>query len=496
MRIHLPNTLVLMPRQTLLLVLLLAFSPLALAHEPIVELNESVSWRNVTAQSSYLLDPEASLTIDDVAVMTPLEFVSPQSNAYNFGVAPGVVWIRLEIRNPTARRSWVLELNNPRLEEVRVFTPKPEGGWEESAVGTDHPVAERIALHVLPAVRIAVPAHEDRVAYLRVKHSGSMRFQVQLSTTARFRQQVTNRTAATAALAGGLLVMFLFNIIILIQLRELSYLYLAGAVLSFLAFTMALNGSGYLWIWPDAHWWSGRSVTTCAMLHFTFICLFFYEFLRPAPGAERIRNLALGLAVLFVGLTLIALTDWWGKYYLVGGIGMLGPLIIQAAAIRIWVKGYKPALQFVIAWCFGVVGGLYFTGINGGAIEHSYAGETAISIGYLMSVVFWNLSLAERLRVSEAATREQLEAEVASRTRELTQALDEVRTLSGLLPICSTCNKIRDDQGYWQGVEQYLRAHTGAQLSHGMCPECMSRLYPELASRVVALERELEEPKQ
>jgi len=495
-RIHPLHNPALMPWLIMLLACFLACAPASRAQGMSINLDESVSWRNVTAQTSYLLDPDASKSVDGVAAMKPEEFATPKGNAYNFGVAPGVVWIRLDIRNPTERHAWVLELNNPRLEEVRVYMPNPEDGWEESAVGTDHPVAERLALHVLPAVRIVVPAHEDRVAYLRVKHSGSMRFQVQLSTTQRFRQQVTNRTAATAALAGGLLVMFLFNIIVLIQLRELSYLYLAGAVLSFLAFTMALNGSGYLWIWPDAHWWSGRSVTTCAMLHFTFICLFFYEFLRPAPGAERIRKLALGLAVLFVGLTLIALTDWWGKYYLVGGIGMLGPLIIQAAAVRIWLKGYRPALQFVIAWFFGVVGGLYFTGINVGAIEHSYVGETAISIGYLMSVVFWNLSLAERLRVSEAATREQLEAEVASRTRELTQALDEVRTLSGLLPICSTCNKIRDDQGYWQGVEQYLHAHTGAQLSHGMCPDCMSKLYPDLASRVVALERELEEPKQ
>ena len=53
--------------------------------------------------------------------------------------------------------------------------------------------------------------------------------------------------------------------------------------------------------------------------------------------------------------------------------------------------------------------------------------------------------------------------------------------LSGLLPICAGCKKIRDDQGYWREVEQYLQQHTHAEFSHGLCPDCMRRLYPEYA---------------
>ncbi len=62
---------------------------------------------------------------------------------------------------------------------------------------------------------------------------------------------------------------------------------------------------------------------------------------------------------------------------------------------------------------------------------------------------------------------------------ELRAALAEIRELQGILPICSGCKKIRDDDGYWQQVDTYLTTHTGAQFSHGMCPDCMERLYPE-----------------
>lgn len=63
---------------------------------------------------------------------------------------------------------------------------------------------------------------------------------------------------------------------------------------------------------------------------------------------------------------------------------------------------------------------------------------------------------------------------------ELQRALSEVKTLSGFLPICSSCKKIRDDKGYWNQIEAYLRDHSEAQFSHSVCPECAKKLYPDL----------------
>jgi two-component system, response regulator PdtaR len=72
-----------------------------------------------------------------------------------------------------------------------------------------------------------------------------------------------------------------------------------------------------------------------------------------------------------------------------------------------------------------------------------------------------------------------LNAELEDRNAELQEALDKVKLLSGLLPICSHCKKIRDDEGYWQQVEVYIRDHSEAEFSHGICPECMRSFYPD-----------------
>jgi phosphoserine phosphatase RsbU/P len=63
---------------------------------------------------------------------------------------------------------------------------------------------------------------------------------------------------------------------------------------------------------------------------------------------------------------------------------------------------------------------------------------------------------------------------------ELKKAQEEIKSLQGILPICASCKKIRDDKGYWKQIEAYISEHSEAHFSHGICPECVKKLYPEL----------------
>ncbi len=69
---------------------------------------------------------------------------------------------------------------------------------------------------------------------------------------------------------------------------------------------------------------------------------------------------------------------------------------------------------------------------------------------------------------------------------ELAGALEEVKALQGLLPICSHCKEVRDDQGYWASVEDYLASHTDLAFSHGVCPGCLKQHYPQTYERMRA----------
>lgn len=75
-------------------------------------------------------------------------------------------------------------------------------------------------------------------------------------------------------------------------------------------------------------------------------------------------------------------------------------------------------------------------------------------------------------RVTTHLNLARLRQELESKNRQLQAALDEIRQLSGIIPICSKCKKIRNDDGYWQQVEKFIKTHTGADFTHGYCPDC------------------------
>lgn len=78
---------------------------------------------------------------------------------------------------------------------------------------------------------------------------------------------------------------------------------------------------------------------------------------------------------------------------------------------------------------------------------------------------------------SEILERKQIQAEKEKLIMELQESMDNIKLLSGLLPICSNCKKIRDDKGYWNHLELYIETHTEAMFTHSVCPKCMDEIY-------------------
>jgi PAS domain S-box-containing protein len=87
------------------------------------------------------------------------------------------------------------------------------------------------------------------------------------------------------------------------------------------------------------------------------------------------------------------------------------------------------------------------------------------------------LRSANKKLAQEIEERKQAEEALLQEKEKLQDALAKIKTLSGMLPICASCKKIRDDKGYWNQIEGYIERHSGALFSHGMCPECMDKIY-------------------
>jgi hypothetical protein len=137
----------------------------------------------------------------------------------------------------------------------------------------------------------------------------------------------------------------------------------------------------------------------------------------------------------------------------VGGCGLF--LIFRGFATLLWLRlpsNYYPnALQ-----------------------EIGFFGSMAVSLLGAFGFIMMNTSRMEH-------EMEITDGRLKSTLRELEQKINQVKTLSGMLPICASCKKIRDDRGYWNSIEVYLQAHSEAEFSHGICPDCAKILFATAA---------------
>lgn len=150
------------------------------------------------------------------------------------------------------------------------------------------------------------------------------------------------------------------------------------------------------------------------------------------------------------------------------------------AGLRLGPRGAATALAVV------AVIGLWNTGLGRGP----YAGLTSDPAARVLraQATMFVVSLTVLVLAAIVAERRQAERQRTRLIAELEQALAEIRTLRGLIPVCAWCKKMRNDEGLWQSIEEYLQAHTDARVSHGICADCMERQLATLGTTVSAEE--------
>lgn len=148
------------------------------------------------------------------------------------------------------------------------------------------------------------------------------------------------------------------------------------------------------------------------------------------------------------------------------------PMVIVAVSCGMMVA-YPGVRSGYVIHAFLAIGPVIGRMLMEGTRPHYWAAFLAL---VLMQILFWlGNNLRKRITKSVIVGIENREL-----AEELQGALDKIKSLSGMLPICANCKKIRDDQGYYQQIEHYITEHSEAEFTHGICPDCAKELYPDI----------------
>lgn len=161
------------------------------------------------------------------------------------------------------------------------------------------------------------------------------------------------------------------------------------------------------------------------------------------------------------------------------GLASLFASILLALLFALYLsRGLTRRIETLTKHCSDVALGRLQTRIDGRTFDEF--DDLAEAFNNMSEALGSTRTELEKLILELKASRDGLEGRVMERTKELKDTITKMNVLRGLLPICSSCKKIRDDQGYWRQVELFVAEHSEARFSHGICPDCMTTLYGKI----------------
>lgn len=418
------------------------------------------------AQGSFALRPhievledaDGSLDMEGAAQAAAAgRFSAPRSlGELNFGYSKSAFWLRLPLESRLASASdWLLEIAYPSLDRVELFLARGDGQVTRMVSGDRMPFAER----PYPNRNLLFPLHlagkEGAVLYLRVTSEGSLTLPLTLWAPDDFRLHNQDSYAGFSLYYGMLLALGLYNLLLYFSLRDRSYLAYVAFVISMAVGQLSLNGLGNEYIWPDFPAWGNVALPSGFAATGLFGAIFTRLFLDTRHRAPRADRLILAIAV---GFALAAVAPAVIPYrlaaILTSLLGAAFSMVAVAVGIHSLARRHPGARYFLIAWSLLLLGVGMLALRNLGWLPTTLFTTYGMQIGSALEMLLLSFALADRIQqerqgreaaqgdalqskqllVDTLRSNEQvLEARVAARTRDLTEANSRLRENEALL---------------------------------------------------------------
>lgn len=449
--------------------------------KPVLEVADSSGSWSLAGFSEFACDPQRSFTPEQVSAPdSGIGFLPLTHSAVNLGIGDRVCWFRFRLTNSGNLPVMLcLEFDNPRLDLVELFIPTEGGGFDVQRAGVTVPFDEHSIPSNRPSFPITLAPGQTIDPVCRVAHRGTYRFGLRLWNWRDFSAHRSRGVLILGLFYGALVAVALHSVLVFALLRDRTYFYHVLLISSLLFYELTFHSTASQYFWPQAAWWSSKSVIFAFGIAACCIIGFSRSFLVTKQLTPRLDKVLITLMVFIMVAMCAHLFIWVWPNYLLQILAFFGALLMLYVAGWSLARGNRAARYYLGAWGTMLFGTLGLLLMGWGWLPQNLVTENAVHIGVAISPVLFSLALADRIRNARDTYRRELEWRVEERTRELQEALDSVKTLRGLIPMCSKCKKIRDDKGYWNSLEAYLHEHSEADLTHSLCPDCLTAIYAE-----------------
>ncbi len=404
-------------RSAVVLAIVLGFASVTVSARGQVPVDKIDDEYPLSSHLEILRDPTKNLDIDEVrSAKLQDRFVKNTSGVPSFGYTDESFWVRFKLHNATDKSiKKVLELAYPTVNELDVYIDRDGGSLRHISSGMAKGFAQRDYDYHHFLFDIDIPPQEIITVYIRFFSFSSSLIPLVLWEQDELISHIGRNRYALGIMAGIFLMLIIYNGFLYFPLKDRSYLYYIVFLVSSLFYQLSVHGLAYQMLWPDSYFWGDRSLaffvftTCCAGILFTLEVL---NLKTAAPVLEvilRLWLLACGLGAIAVFLPNYALIVFLST----ASFGVLGAFLF-CASVYLYIKGVPHAGEYLVSWCFIIVGGMLVVLKFLGILPTNFFTNYGVQIGTVLQMAVFSNILSNRIGEIKAEVIAEEQRRIAS----------------------------------------------------------------------------------
>ena len=322
-------------------------------------------------------------------------FESLRSNAISLGMVEGGVWIHLPLEE--IPEGYALELLSPNLDSLKVYHVRGDSLLAEYLCGEAFPFRMR----PVPSPQFVFPLRPQEAGsevFIRIASTRPIYAPIRVKQLEGIQRSQHRKDIFFGMYAGIVLVMFFYNLFVWISVRDRNYLNYIMAIFFVGLTQLVLNGYGNEYFWPENPYLGLLSVPMVGVLSGVGSLVFALHFLRTKEYSPKLHKIISAAVVLYAIAAAMALAGFLAESYQLVNLCALASLLLLYAAFRSYRNGYRPALYFIFAWSFFLVGVTIYSLSGFGVLPYSTGSQLAMPIGSAIEVILLSFAIADKFK--------------------------------------------------------------------------------------------------